>query len=281
MTLDWSLFFSVVAAVASVWGLTIMQGQLRVARNAAGGRAMNVTTVDGKVTLDADGLEVSRVRKLVVSVSGPGIRHGVVAQLRVKGRRVTKTHTLPMMDCNSRPLILEYNVRAESLDDSLWVINWLDPYGNAVRSGSIRMKVGVRSIEEWRWHRAANQRRYLQRRIGYTRRLGKWRAIEDDTLKPGQDGHRNPHPLDPESIRAAIWRKIEPGPWKNWRQRRARKKSDIALQLLAKSCGQAEHKDKEREVADLFDVEDVSDNDAAQPQSRSPRDRPDSVSAES
>lgn len=240
---------------------------------------MNVTTVDGKVTVGADGLEVSRVRELVVSVSGPGIRHGVVAQLWVKGRRVKKTDTLPTMDCNSRPLILEYDVEAKSLDDSLWVINWLDPYGNAVRSGSIRMKVGVRSIEEWRWHRTANQRRYLQRRIGYTRRLGKWRAIEDDTLKPGQDGHRNPSPLEPESIRAAIWKKIEPGPLKNWKQRRARKKYDVALQPLAKNSGQSE--DKNRKVADMFDVEDVSENDAAQPPSQSPRDRPDSVSAES
>lgn len=227
MTWNWGVFFSVVAAVASVWGLTIMQGQLRVARNASGGRGVEVEARPESMPIISEGQTLPRDFLLTVKLIGPGVRHNMAVRLETFGKQRFRTDPIPVMTCATKKLEYRYNLSEAAALGSWWTVSWLDPFGDGVRSGYFRTPVMGGHLELWKLYRTYRIRLFLQKRFGYVRPVGRWNPVDPGKLAIGQGALGRAAPSVAASLPEALLNRVHPrfyrkAPWKRLEVNNAR-----------------------------------------------------------
>ena len=205
----WTLVIASVALIVSVWAAIVTQSQLRLDRNAAGGRGIlfwlrrrsRFTPNDGGPTMDT--------YRVTVELFGPGVRHGVALILERDGIPVDRfdeawadsPDTRKSMSCDDERIEWDIEIPASAIDDLWCVLTWTDPDGEALWSGAYAIPLTNPSeMYLWRWHRSRRTRRAFQHwgrgskgpdgfRYLYAakvRSLGRWNRVEELGIADGQ-----------------------------------------------------------------------------------------------
>jgi hypothetical protein len=198
-----TLLVAVLALMVSAAALAIAWFQLRLQRDAAGGRGFifdiaRVTPLTDAATIPWYRVLVKFIGNERTEVSLHLERDGLPCDPDELGFQ--KPPPLRhQMSGNDGPLIWIFDLH-EDVADGLWcVLTWVEPYGDAVRTCAFRRRLGDDpQYEEWRWYRFLRERRRIEswggrqrwslikRVVGKARSLGHWRPYRLRPLQPGQ-----------------------------------------------------------------------------------------------
>jgi hypothetical protein len=208
-----TLLVAVLALLVSAVALAIAWSQLRLQRDAAGGRGLIFTVKQQQQTLER-----------LIGVKDVTAHYEVTVKLLGNERDDVSLHLVKPPDvrpCDPQALGIEAPrpIRGQWLGASssdpawsfdlavgvardLWcVLSWVEPYGDGIRTCGFRQGLSdddPRLVEEWRWFRFMRARRRIESWgerqrwallsdvVGKQRKLGYWRPYRLRPLKPCQ-----------------------------------------------------------------------------------------------
>lgn len=181
-----TLVASIAAALFGGIALAIAWRQLSVARNAAGGRGVELQAHDGGVVTFHEGGRRTHGVHITVRLVGPGVRHNVQAVLRGTPDLPNIEDARPAMDCDSEPIVWHGELAEEDCGEVWCVVSWVDPRGEGLRTSAICKPLTSDDLYEWKWHRFFTVRLRWQLRFGDgPRPLGHWKLLRMPPLEMG------------------------------------------------------------------------------------------------
>jgi hypothetical protein len=187
-------------ALIALAALSVALWQLRLQRDAAGGRGVLLHT--GRIGLQTvinDNVVIDHYR-LEVEVAGPGTWHELALDLEKNGREFNapnRPEKRSWMSCESTPMVWDLDLRPDDGDNVWCVVTWVEPSGPALRTNAFAIPVRGGVTYQWKWFPGLRQIGLLsdfasehgpgwfRRHVGRPRPRGRWRRYREAPLRDG------------------------------------------------------------------------------------------------
>jgi hypothetical protein len=202
-----TLLVAVLALMVSAAALAIAWSQLRLQRDAAGGRGLIFKVEKEQVGL-IGATNVTGTERYRVTVKFLGNVRDEVSLHLVRDEHprdpavpsiVERTLMREQLSWNDGQDVRNFDLEKDSAQGLWCVLSWVEPYGDGIRTCAFRRPLGdVSLLEEWRWVRFLRARRRIESWghrqpwalirlvVGTPRKLGCWRLYRLRDLEPGQ-----------------------------------------------------------------------------------------------